>query len=225
MDVPMYLTRGDVPAASLVFVVDDDASVRIAICGLLETVGIAVEQFAGAVALLERLCAHGQIASGCPNCLILDIRMPGLGGLELQNRLAALNVRAPVVFVSAFGDVSITVQAMKNGAQDVIVKPFRDQQLLDAVNGALRVDSVRRDESRHLADLRARYELLSDRERSVLALIAKGLMNKQVAGKLNLSEITVKVHRAHIMRKMNAKTFADLVRMEERLREGAGLPM
>ncbi|CAM2157304.1 Nodulation protein W [Pararobbsia alpina] len=221
MDVCTFSVSDKVLAGSLVFVVDDDVSVREAIGSLLESVGIAVEQFEGATDLLARLRMHYAERAGMPNCLVLDIRMPGIGGLELQHHLVALDMHVPIVFVSAFGDISMTVQAMKNGAQDFLVKPFRDQHLLESVQGALRSDQLRRDEDHYAAELRERYTTLSERERRVLALVARGLMNKQIAGELNLSEITIKVHRAQVMRKMKAKTFADLVRMEERVREGS----
>jgi FixJ family two-component response regulator len=200
-----------------VFVVDDDDSVREAIGALLESVDIEAECFASTLKLLERLERSGPV--GRPNCLILDIRMPGFDGLELQKRLTDTGINIPIIFVSAFGDVSMTVQAMKAGAHDFLAKPFRDQHLLDSVHCALAHDRARRQIEQRENGLRERYASLTDRERKVLELASRGLLNKQIAWEMNLSEITIKVHRAQLMRKMSAKTFADLVRMEEHVRD------
>lgn len=207
-------------ANSLVYVVDDDAPIREAIAGLLASVGIAVELYSSALALLHRLKALELDATHMPNCLIVDVRMPGVGGLELQQYLASAGIRVPIIFVTGHGDVEMTVQAMKAGARDFLSKPFRDQHLIDAVRSALVHDRTNRESLRMQRDLRTRYESLTVREQKVLALVARGLMNKQIASELNLSEITIKVHRRQLMTKMKAKSFAELVKMEERIQTG-----
>lgn len=196
---------------SLVFVVDDDPSIREALNSLLRSVGHAVQSFETARGFLaaERLDA--------PSCLILDVRLPGSSGLEFQRELAKSDMPLPIVFITAHGDVPMSVAAMKAGAVEFLTKPFRDQDLLDAVHRAIELDRCRRTEAAGLAELRERFATLTPREREVLTLVADGRMNKQIAGDLNLSEITVKVHRAHVMQKLQARSLADLVRMADRL--------
>jgi len=200
--------------ASTVFVVDDDDSVRDALQGLLASVGLRSKAFASAEAFLDYDEVH---TSAHTSCLVVDIRMPGIGGLDLQSRLAQRRRVRPIIFMSAFGDVAMTVKAMKAGARDFLSKPFRDQDMLDAVSAALKYDEQMQviEESRER--LEERYRSLSDRERALLQMLGDGLMNKQIAWELGLSEITVKVHRAQLMRKMKAKSVAELVRMEDRL--------
>jgi FixJ family two-component response regulator len=217
LNTQVQLNDSLIEANSLVYVVDDDAPVREAIAGLLASVGIAVESYSSALALLHRLKALELDATHMPNCLIVDVRMPGVGGLELQQYLASAGIRVPIIFVTGHGDVEMTVQAMKAGARDFLSKPFRDQHLIDAVRSALVHDRTNRESLRMQRDLRTRYESLTAREQKVLALVARGLMNKQIASELNLSEITIKVHRRQLMTKMKAKSFAELVKMEERI--------
>ena len=152
-----------------------------------------------------------------PSCLVLDVRLPGLSGLDFQAELMKANVRIPIVFISGHGDIPMTVRAMKAGAVDFLAKPFRDQDLLDAVTAAIQRDEKRREQENRLADLKAHFSSLTAREREIMALVASGLMSKQIAGQIGLSEITVKVHRSHIMKKMGARSVADLVRMAEAL--------
>jgi len=153
----------------------------------------------------------------CASCLVLDVRLQGSSGLDFQRQLAASNIRIPIIFITGHGDIEMSVKAMKAGAMDFLAKPFREQDLLDAVSAALQADVKRREVEQQLSGLHARYQTLTAREKEVMALAAKGLMNKQIAGQMNLSEITVKIHRAHAMKKMQAKSFADLVRMAETL--------
>ena len=196
----------------VVFVVDDDASVRYAIRRLLESVGVSCETFASALEFLARV---GTTTSGC---IVLDVRMPGGSGLELQQKLNDLGCDLPIViFVTRYADVPVTLRAMKAGALDVITKPFEDQVLLDAVTQALERDRVRHAQRVELHGLRTRFETLTAREREVMALVLAGLLNKQAANVLGTAEKTVKVHRGQVMHKMEAASFADLVRMGERL--------
>jgi FixJ family two-component response regulator len=195
----------------VVFVVDDDASVRYAIRRLLESVGLSCETFANAVEFLARV---GTTTSGC---IVLDVRMPGGSGLELQQKLNDLGCDLPIIFVTGYADVPVTLRAMKAGALDVITKPFEDQVLLDAVTQALERDRVRHAQRVELHGLRTRFETLTAREREVMALVLSGLLNKQAANVLGTAEKTVKVHRGQVMHKMEAASFADLVRMGERL--------
>ncbi|WP_460158928.1 response regulator transcription factor [Pseudomonas sp. S3_E11] len=199
---------------SIVFVVDDDASMRDALSNLLRSVGIRVETFASTADFLQQPKTEGA------SCLVLDVRLQGSSGLDFQRQLAGSNVTIPIIFITGHGDIEMSVKAMKAGAVDFLAKPFREQDLLDAVSAALQADVKRRAVERQLADLHARYETLTVREKEVMTFAAKGLMNKQIAGQMNLSEITVKIHRGHAMKKMHAKSFADLVRMAESL--GAG---
>jgi len=203
---------------SIVFIIDDDLSMRRALTNLLQSVGLEVEAFGSASELLRNKLP--EVAS----CLVLDIRLPGLSGLDLQTELAKANVRIPIIFITGHGDIPMTVRAMKGGAVDFLTKPFRDQDLLDAVVGAIDKDRKRRESDKAVASLQALFETLSSREREVLAFVAAGLMNKQIAAELDLAEITVKIYRGHIMKKMQAKSLADLIRMTEALGIRPGRP-
>jgi FixJ family two-component response regulator len=195
----------------VVFIIDDDLSVRRALTNLFQSVGLGVEAFGSAPEMLQSKLPD--VAS----CLVLDIRLPGLSGLDLQSELARGNVHIPIVFITGHGDIPMTVRAMKGGAVDFLTKPFRDQDLLDAVVAAIERDRKRREVEKAVTDLRSLFEALTVREREVLALVASGLMNKQIAAELGLAEITVKIHRGHVMKKMGARSLADLIRMAETL--------
>jgi len=200
-----------VETEAIVFVVDDDPSMRKALSNLFRSVGLRAEVFGSARELLESELP--EVAS----CLVLDIRLPGPSGLDFQAELAKANIQIPIIFMTGHGDIPMTVKAMKAGAVDFLTKPFRDQDMLDAVAIAIERDRTRRKDEKIVAELRAVFETLTARERDVLALVASGLMNKQIAAEIGLAEITVKIHRGHIMRKMGAKSLADLVRMAEML--------
>ncbi len=195
----------------VVHIIDDDASLRGALDSLFRSTGQATRLYESVSAFLDTELPDA------PGCLVLDVRMPGMSGLDFQQKLEELGVRLPVVFMTGHGDIPMSVRAMKAGAVDFLAKPFRDQEMLDAVAAALDRDRAQRAEGGKLDTLKAAYATLSPRERQVMALVAAGKMNKQVAGDLSLSEITVKIHRGAAMRKMGAKTLADLVRMAEAL--------
>jgi FixJ family two-component response regulator len=197
--------------APIVFVVDDDPSVRNALSSLFRSVGLQVELFGSATEFLQRKQPDGA------GCLVLDIRLPGVSGLDFQGQLLKANVRIPIIFMTGHGDIPMSVRAMKAGAVDFLAKPFRDQDMLDAVAAAIQRDQQARQADDAAAALRSIYELLTAREREVMLLVTSGLMNKQVAARLGLSEITIKIHRGNMMRKMKAKTLADLVRLAESL--------
>ena len=198
-------------AAPVVFVVDDDPSVRRAIKRLVESVGLRAELFGSAQ---EFLYSERPDAA---SCLVLDIRLPGISGLDFQRELAEANIHTPIVFITAHGDIPMTVRAMKAGAVEFLTKPFRDQDLLDAIQQGLERDRTRRAQEAEVATLRERFESLTPREREVLPWVVSGLPNKQIADAVGASEATIKVHRSQLMRKMGAPSLADLVRMTERM--------
>src|SRR5262245_55147293 len=195
----------------VVFVVDDDESMRRSLKNLLRSVGLRVEAFASAQEFL------GGKRPDVPGCLVLDVRLPGLSGLDLQKRMAAADIEIPIIFITGHGDIPMTVQAMKAGAVEFLTKPFRDQALLDAIQQALERDRHARKQRTKVEQLRSRYRSLTPREREVIARVVVGLLNKQIAGELGTSEAAVKVHRQHVMEKMGAGSLADLVRLADRL--------
>jgi FixJ family two-component response regulator len=210
--------REDFPKESMVFIVDDDPIVRGAISTLLMSVGRHVQLFESATELLQTSLP------AVPSCLVLDIRLPGLSGLDLQVELANAGLPIPIIFITGHADVPMSVRAMKAGAIDFLTKPFRDQDLLDAVMRALERDQKRRKDEKDIRDLRARYLTLTGREKQIMALVTDGLMNKQVASRLGISEVTAKIHRGRVMRKVGAKSLADLVVMAEALGVRGKLP-
>jgi RNA polymerase sigma factor (sigma-70 family) len=198
--------------APVVLVVDDDPSVRSSLKFLLSSVGLQVESFDSAETFLQRT------PPDAPSCLVLDVRLRGLSGLDFQRELAARKIRIPIVFVTGHGDIPMSVRAMKAGAIEFLTKPYRDQDLLDAVRIALERDRARREQEKDLTDLQQRFDSLTPREREVISKAVSGMLNKQIAGELGTAENTVKVHRSRAMEKMNAQSFADLVRMIEKLK-------
>lgn len=195
----------------VVFIVDDDASVRDALERLIRSVGLRVELFGSAQEFLQRGLPE------VPSCLVLDVRLPGIGGLDLQRQLANANVQTPIIFITAHGDIPMSVRAMKAGAVEFLTKPFRDQDLLDAIQVALERDRARLQREAEIAVLRERFESLTLREREVVAMVVSGMLNKQIAAEIGITENTVKVHRSRAMEKMQAQSLADLVKMVERL--------
>ncbi|TXC79049.1 response regulator transcription factor [Paraburkholderia azotifigens] len=208
---PSISTQSPHDQEPVVYVVDDDESMRVALGNLLRSAGLRVEAFESSRDFL----AFPKY--GAPSCLILDVRLRGESGLAFQEHIGKSEVHMPIVFMTGHGDIPMTVQAMKAGAVDFLAKPFRDQDMLDAVTNALALDAERLDAEKSIAALRIAYDTLTLREREVMAFVVAGLMNKQIAAEMNLSVITVKIHRGHLMRKMAARSVADLVRKSELL--------
>jgi FixJ family two-component response regulator len=196
---------------AVVLVIDDDSSMREALDGLLRSVGLRVKVFGSTTELMRSNLPDA------PSCLVLDIRLPGVSGLEFQVELEAAGIHIPIIFMTGHGDIPMSVQAMKAGAVDFLTKPFRHQEMIDAVGRALAADKQRRSEQKTVSELRLLYESLTVREREVMALVSSGLRNKRIGAELGVSEITVKVHRLHVMRKMQARSLADLVRIADAL--------
>jgi FixJ family two-component response regulator len=209
MGLVMTSKATELPPA--VVVVDDDASVREALDSLFRSIGLQAKTFGSAAEFLQNKLPDA------PSCLVLDVRLPGLSGLDFQTELAAAGLHIPIIFMTGHGDIPMTVKAMKAGAVEFLPKPFRDQDMLDAVQQALERDRDRRERNSGLAKLKSSFDTLTPREQEVMGLVTAGLMNKQVAGEIGVSEITAKVHRGNIMRKMGAKSLAELVRMADAL--------
>ena len=205
---PRETENADVP---IVYVIDDDESMRRGLTNLFESVGLRVEAFGSAPELLQRKLPD------VPSCVVLDIRLPGMSGLDFQTLLEKAAIHIPIVFMTGHGDIPMSVKAMKAGAADFLTKPFRQQEMLDAVTAAIERDRKRRKDEKIVSNLRALFETLTPREREILALVSAGLMNKQIAAEIGIAEITVKIHRGRIMKKMGTRSLADLVRITEML--------
>ncbi|MCP2216038.1 response regulator transcription factor [Bradyrhizobium elkanii] len=204
--------------SAAVVVVDDDEGVRTALANLFHSVGLDVQLFASAVELLR-----GKLPD-VPSCLVLDIRLPGLSGLDLQTDLANAGIHIPIIFITAHADIPMSVRAMRGGAVDFLSKPFREQDMLDAVTRGIDRDRTRRDDERAVSAARAAHEGLTNREQEIMALVATGLLNKEIGAKLGIAEITVKIHRGRVMKKMGAQSLAELIRMTDMLGIASSLP-
>jgi len=198
-----------------VFIIDDDRGIRQSIQDLVESVGLRAESFATGEEFLRRKPTHD------PSCLVLDVRLPQINGLDFQRRLAETGVHIPIIFITAHGDIPMSVRALKSGAVEFLTKPFKDQDLLDAIHLAVQRDSAALEQRAAIHDLQERYQALTAREREVMALVVCGMLNKQIAGEIGASEATVKIHRGHVMQKMQAGSVVDLLRMADKLKLSA----